>query len=111
MIVAVSTVSAGNAADTVARIVLDQVLKQIGQSFVIENRTGAGGTIGSASAAKAGRAVRLAAERASRRTVERLDIRHQLVVAAKANPGALNFASAGFGSASHWVGERLRLDH
>ena len=47
-IVAVSTVSAGNAADTVARIVLDQVLKQIGQSFVIENRTGAGGTIGSA---------------------------------------------------------------
>jgi hypothetical protein len=33
------------------------------------------------------------------------------VVAAKANPGALNFASAGFGSASHWVGERLRLDH
>ena len=46
MIVAVSTVSAGNAADTVARIVLDQVLKQIGQSFVIENRTGAGGTIG-----------------------------------------------------------------
>ena len=52
-IVAVSTVSAGNAADTVARIVLDQVSKQIGQSFVIENRTGAGGTIGSASAAKA----------------------------------------------------------
>jgi tripartite-type tricarboxylate transporter receptor subunit TctC len=76
-IVAVSTVSAGNAADTVARIVLDQVSKQIGQSFVIENRTGAGGTIGSASAAKAGRAVRLAAERAGRRTVERLDVRHR----------------------------------
>ena len=52
-IVALSTVSAGNAADTIARIVLDQVSKQIGQSFVIENRTGAGGTIGSASAAKA----------------------------------------------------------
>jgi tripartite-type tricarboxylate transporter receptor subunit TctC len=52
-IVAVSTVSAGNAADTIARIVLDQVGRQIGQSFVIENRTGAGGTIGSASAAKA----------------------------------------------------------
>ena len=47
-ILAVSTVSAGNAADTIARIVLDQVSKQIGQSFVIENRTGAGGTIGSA---------------------------------------------------------------
>src|SRR5262249_26395010 len=52
-ILAISTVSAGNAADTVARVVLDQVGRQIGQSFVIENRTGAGGTIGSASAAKA----------------------------------------------------------
>ena len=50
---AVSTVSAGNAGDTIARIVLDQVSKQLGQSFVIENRTGAGGTIGSASVAKA----------------------------------------------------------
>ena len=45
---AVSTVSACNAGDTIARIVLDQVSKQLGQSFVIENRTGAGGTIGSA---------------------------------------------------------------
>src|SRR5262249_48867242 len=50
---AVSTVSAGNAGDTIARIVLDQVSKQIGQSFVIETRPGAGGTIGSASVAKA----------------------------------------------------------
>ena len=33
----------------------------------------------------------------------------ELVAAAKANPGALNFASAGLGSASHWAGERLRL--
>src|SRR5262245_49428983 len=48
---AVSTVSAGNTGDTIARIVLDQVSKQIGQSFLIENRTGAGRTIGSASVA------------------------------------------------------------
>ena len=32
-----------------------------------------------------------------------------LVAAAKARPGALNFASAGLGSASHWAAERLRL--
>src|SRR6202022_1177744 len=32
-----------------------------------------------------------------------------LVAAAKAHPGALNFASAGIGSASHMAGERLRL--
>src|SRR5262249_62265892 len=51
---AVSTVSAGNAGDTIARIVLDQVSKQIGQSFVIENRTGAGGANRTASAPKAG---------------------------------------------------------
>ena len=36
-ILAVSTVSAGNAGGTIARIVLDQVSKQIGQSFVIEH--------------------------------------------------------------------------
>jgi tripartite-type tricarboxylate transporter receptor subunit TctC len=32
-----------------------------------------------------------------------------LVAAAKARPGAMNFASAGIGSASHMAGERLRL--
>jgi tripartite-type tricarboxylate transporter receptor subunit TctC len=32
-----------------------------------------------------------------------------LVAAAKANPGKLNFASAGIGSASHIAGERFRL--
>src|SRR5262249_60837816 len=32
-----------------------------------------------------------------------------LVAAAKARPGALTFASAGIGSASHMAGERLRL--
>ena len=32
-----------------------------------------------------------------------------LVAAAKANPGVLNFASAGLGSASHWAAERLKL--
>ena len=32
-----------------------------------------------------------------------------LVAAAKASPGALNFASAGVGSASHMAGERLRV--
>jgi tripartite-type tricarboxylate transporter receptor subunit TctC len=32
-----------------------------------------------------------------------------LVAAAKAKPGTLNFASAGVGSASHWAAERLRL--
>jgi tripartite-type tricarboxylate transporter receptor subunit TctC len=38
--------TAGSAVDIVPRIVLEQVAAQIGQSFVIENRTGASGTIG-----------------------------------------------------------------
>jgi tripartite-type tricarboxylate transporter receptor subunit TctC len=38
----------GGANDIVARIVLSKVSEQMGQSFVIENRAGAGGTIGSA---------------------------------------------------------------
>jgi tripartite-type tricarboxylate transporter receptor subunit TctC len=49
----ISPFTAGNANDTVARIVLDQVSKQIGQTFVIENRPGGGGTIGAAMVAKA----------------------------------------------------------
>jgi tripartite-type tricarboxylate transporter receptor subunit TctC len=142
-IVAVSTVSAGNAADTVARVVLDQVSKQIGQSFVIENRTGAGGTIGSASAAKADpdgyTLLLLTASQGSAAAlykslpydpvkdfipVAMFGVQPSvlvaapskgwksvgdLVAAAKASPGVLNFASAGLGAASHWAGERLRV--
>jgi tripartite-type tricarboxylate transporter receptor subunit TctC len=42
----------GGANDIVARIVFPKVSEQMGQSFVIENRSGAGGTIGSAVAAQ-----------------------------------------------------------
>src|SRR5512145_3327637 len=38
----------GGANDIVARIVLTKVSEQLGQQFVIDNRSGAGGTIGSA---------------------------------------------------------------
>jgi tripartite-type tricarboxylate transporter receptor subunit TctC len=41
----ISPFTAGNAGDTVARIVLDQVSQQLGQAFIIENRPGAGGTL------------------------------------------------------------------
>jgi hypothetical protein len=39
----ISPFTAGNANDMVARVVLDEVSKRVGQPFVIENRTGAGG--------------------------------------------------------------------
>ena len=45
--------SAGSATDIVARTVFDQVGSQIGQSFVVENRGGAGTTLGAAMVARA----------------------------------------------------------
>ena len=46
-------VTAGSAIDIIARTVSDQLATQLGQPVVVENRTGAGGTIGAASVAKA----------------------------------------------------------
>ena len=45
--------SAGSSLDLVGRIVLEPVSSQLGQTIVVENRGGAGGTIGSAMVAKA----------------------------------------------------------
>jgi len=45
--------SAGSATDIVARTVFEQVGKQVGQTFVVENRGGAGTTIGMGMVAKA----------------------------------------------------------
>jgi tripartite-type tricarboxylate transporter receptor subunit TctC len=50
---AVVPLTAGSAVDIVPRIVLEQVGTQIGQSIVVENRTGASGTIGIRSVATA----------------------------------------------------------
>jgi tripartite-type tricarboxylate transporter receptor subunit TctC len=46
-------VPAGVASDVISRVVFEQVGKQVGQTFVIENRVGAGGTIGANMVAKA----------------------------------------------------------
>jgi tripartite-type tricarboxylate transporter receptor subunit TctC len=140
---AISPFAAGNANDIVARIVLDQVGRQIGQSFVIENRPGGGGSIGTAAAAKAdpdGYTLLLYSSSLSSQVVLHKSLPFDpvkdfapsvlfgiqpsvlvaapskgwktvadLVKAAKAKPGALNYASAGVGSASHMAAERLRL--
>ncbi len=45
--------AAGSTTDIVPRVVLDQLSAQLGQAIIIENRAGAGGTIGSTFAAKA----------------------------------------------------------
>ena len=45
--------AAGSTTDIVPRVVFDQLSSQLGQSIVVENRAGAGGTIGSSFVAKA----------------------------------------------------------
>jgi len=49
---AIVPVGAGSSTDIVHRIVLEQVSEQLGQPIVVENRVGAGGTIGTAVVAK-----------------------------------------------------------
>lgn len=45
--------AAGSTTDIVPRVVFDQLSAQLGQAFIMENRAGAGGTIGTNFAAKA----------------------------------------------------------
>ena len=133
-------IPAGVASDIVARVVFEQVGKQVGQTFVIENRVGAGGTIGAGMVAKAApdghtilvygsiaaanalytklsydtandscrRAVR--ADPAGLVTgVGRYKTLAELVAAAKAKPGALNYSTVGVGSAAHFGAARLEV--
>jgi len=53
VIKAVVPFGAGSATDGIARVVLDEVGKQLGQTIVVENRAGASGTIGANAVAKA----------------------------------------------------------
>jgi tripartite-type tricarboxylate transporter receptor subunit TctC len=139
----ISQFSAGNASDIVARIVLDQAFRQMGQSYIIENRPGAGGTLGAGAVAKAdpdGYMLLLNSSTMSSQVVLHKNLPYDvlkdfayiamfgiqpsvlitspskgyktvadIIAAAKAKPGTLNFASAGIGSASHMAAERFRV--
>jgi len=139
----ISPFTAGNAADIVARAVVDQVSKQIGQTFIIENKPGGGGSLGAAAVAKAapdGYTILLHTSSLSSQVVLHKSLPFDtlrdfqpvvmfgvqpsvlvvgpskgfktvadLVAAAKAKPGSMNFASAGIGAASHMAAERFRL--
>jgi tripartite-type tricarboxylate transporter receptor subunit TctC len=142
-ITAVIPFAPGNANDITARVVLDQISKQIGQPIVIENRGGAGGTIGVGQAARAApdgytilfHSASFAAAYVTHNTlpydtmsdfiaVSAVGISPSVLVAApskgyktaadviaaaKAKPGALNFASAGIGAASHLAAEKFNI--
>jgi tripartite-type tricarboxylate transporter receptor subunit TctC len=133
---------AGSASDVMARVVMDQVGKQLGQTFVIENRPGAGGTTGAGMVAKSAPdgttilaygALATANALHSKLPYDTLNdfvpvaafgqqplvvvtspskgyrTLADLIAAAKARPGALNYTTAGVGTASHLGAERLRM--
>jgi tripartite-type tricarboxylate transporter receptor subunit TctC len=134
--------TAGTTVDISARVVMEQVSRQAGQPVVIENRGGAGGTIGTNAVAKAppdGHTLLVTGSLASAHAlyanlpydalrdftpVISLGLQPlvlisspgagfkspgDLIAAGKARPGALNFASAGVGSATHLAAERFRM--
>jgi tripartite-type tricarboxylate transporter receptor subunit TctC len=134
---------AGSATDVIPRIVFDQLASQLGQAIIVENRGGAGGTIGAAAVAKADPDGYTLLVNSSAHTItpaiypnlpydaasdfaavgaigsvpnvlivspeKGLKTLPEFVAAAKAKPGAFNFASVGVGSAVHLSAERFRI--
>ena len=138
---AVVPFAAGAATDIVARAVLELVSKQLGQPLIIDNKPGAGGTIGTGLVAHAEPDGYTILVHSNSYTVTPSTYRNlsydaakdmvgviplasvpmvlvtapskgyrnlgELVKAAKAKPGSINFASAGTGGATHLSAERL----
>ncbi len=134
--------TAGSATDIMARIVGERLSASLGQAVVVENRSGAGGTLGAAQVAKSdpdgytllvvstGHVVNPALYgNLSYDTVgdfagisplaalpnvlvvaadSPIKSVRDLIAAAKAKPGQLNYASAGVGSATHVNAEKFR---
>ncbi|MBP0621367.1 Bug family tripartite tricarboxylate transporter substrate binding protein [Cupriavidus consociatus] len=135
---------AGGGTDAFARPLTAQLSKQLGKQFVIDNRGGAGGTVGASVAAKAApdgytvfiggahhaiapsfykkldydiekdfipvtviaqppQVVVVNPNRVKANTLQ------ELIAYARANPGKLNYGSAGNGSAHHLAGELFKI--
>ena len=134
--------TAGSATDIVARTVFEQVSTQIGQAIIVENRLGAGGTLGIGAVAKAdpdgytflahstsfavtattysnpgydarrdfaGVTALASLPNVLAVTPNKYPTLKDMVATAKSNPGKLNYATAGAGSASHLNAERLLM--
>ena len=136
---AVVPFAAGSTIDIIARIVLDPLSTQLGQTVVVENRGGAGGAIGSAAVAKSEPdgytlLINASAHSAAPAVYPNLTydpskdfagvavfgvVPNVLLLAPskgiktvrelveRASGGAMTFASAGVGSATHWAAERF----
>ena len=135
--------TAGSSTDIMARTVAKALSEQLGQPFVIDNRPGAGGTIGVGQVARAEPDGHTILVHSSSYTItpttypntpydtvrdlvgitplalvpqvlvispdKGIKTVQDLVKAAKAKPGAMNYASAGVGTATQLNAERFRL--
>ena len=133
----------GSATDIIPRMVFEQLQTQLGQPIVVENRGGAGGTIGALQVVKSDPDAYTWLVHSSAHTVapalypnlqfnaendlvpmsmigsvpnvliispeKGLKTIQDFVAFGKANPGKLNFASLGVGSAVHMSAERFRV--
>jgi tripartite-type tricarboxylate transporter receptor subunit TctC len=141
---AIVPLSAGSATDVVARTVLEQVSRQLGQPIIVENRTGAANTIAMNLVAKSDPDGYTILINSAAHTMKQKSIYpnltfdtardllpviplgnvptvlvvqaskgyksvQDLVAAAKARPGAMNYSSTGAGNSSHLNAERFRL--
>lgn len=139
---AIVPVAPGSMADVVARVVCEQLSTQFGQTIIVENRPGAGQTIGASIVARSAPdgytlLVNSSAQAIAPSLHRNLNYHPardfaaviplgtmpnvlvvppasgfrtvgEFVAAAKAKPGAMNFASAGVGTATHLSAERFR---
>jgi tripartite-type tricarboxylate transporter receptor subunit TctC len=135
--------SPGSGVDILARLIAPKLTESIAQQVIVENRAGAGGNLGAASAARAApdgytlfMATPAHAINASLQSnpgydllrdfapVSLLTTGHYMLVVhptvpaksvkelvnlARARPGALNYASAGNGNATHLAGELFNI--
>ena len=135
--------TAGSTTDIIARAITDKLSASLGQPVVVDNRAGAGGTLGAAVVAQAapdGHTILIhsSSHTVSPSTFEKLpfdtlkdfagvtpiaQLPNVLVIApsknmrdlsslltyARANPGRLNYASAGNGSATHLNAEKFKM--
>jgi tripartite-type tricarboxylate transporter receptor subunit TctC len=138
----VASYPAGGVSDIYARLVGQSLSERMGQSFVIENRPGAGGTIGVDSVVRSsadGYTLLLTSSNDTYSEVLYPDVRFnyirdiapvasvslspcimavnpsfparsvpEFIAFAKANPGKVNFASAGAGTTQHLSGELFK---
>jgi len=135
-------IAPGSMADIAGRVVFEQVSTQLGQPVIVENRPGAGQTIGASVVAKSepnGYTLLVNSSAHAIAPSLHLNLNYhpardfaaviplgilpnvlvvppakgwktagELVAAAKAKPGAMNYASAGVGTATHLSAERFR---